>query len=665
MSSCYKCSCSCNKMKIIKGGYVPPSANCSKRSSFKNCRKRKATIDPTVTPTPTRTPAPTPTRTLGPTPTPTKTPAPTPTPTPTPGFNTVLIANTFNDIGLPCDPDIFGGAVICPQEALFTPDCCGSTGLLEYIANSAIAGVNFQSIEQGSQLKFNTNPTLDNSPEVQAVFEISGQYIGSTSFEPKYISQPLTVVYNNNNYYGIFDSNLINLTPNVTPTVTPTCFNCDIDVPTPAGLNVQVEVVPQAGELVGLSIIFSEVTLEGTTTVDFQIGNNAGSGESIFEWSTDFQHSDMVFEFKLPDTISESDFANFFVFSVDSGAITEITIEDGTYAPDYASRTICGLISTSNGFVSLNNNNQGIIGMNSCPTAIFNGSPVSGSSDGSGNCLYEVTCYKCDECPSGRTRQLSLGRINGKSCSNFGQYASACGTGNLAWCDAQQICATECTGGREFDNNCNCVCPSIGSFEFEWCDAQQTCVTKCTGGRELDDNCECVCPSIGSFEFEWCIPQDTCVAKCKGGRELDDNCNCECPEGEEWCLAQEICVGKCSDANKIYNDNCLCVCPPEYPLLCPSDDTCYSCGTGGILDNNCDCECLPGKEPCGDGCYDPCTNGKTRNTSTCGCECPAGKESCGDGCYDPCPPDHSRESDCSCAPYTPFMFSSEISTIEW
>ena len=123
MSNCYKCSCSCNKMKIIKGGYVPPSANCSKRYSFKNCRKRKTTIDPTVTPTqtptsgptatptatPTRTPAVTPTPELNPTSTPTATvtntptATTTPTTTPTPTLNGLSI-NTPEGINVRIDP---------------------------------------------------------------------------------------------------------------------------------------------------------------------------------------------------------------------------------------------------------------------------------------------------------------------------------------------------------------------------------------------------------------------------------------------------------------------------------------------------------------------------------------------------------------------------------
>jgi hypothetical protein len=97
-------------------------------------------------------------------------------------------------------------------------------------------------------------------------------------------------------------------------------------------------------------------------------------------------------------------------------------------------------------------------------------------------------------------------------------------------------------------------------------------------------------------------------------------------------------------------------------------ECCPNCTGGKVFPNpmrGCECECPSGKEPCGDSCYDPCTSGKTRNPSTCSCDCPVGKESCGDECYDPCPPDSSRESDCSCSPYTPFMFSSETSEIEW
>lgn len=103
---------------------------------------------------------------------------------------------------------------------MFPPDCCGSTGVLEYFTDSAIrngqpyplAGVNFQSVYQGAILNFNTNTTLDILPEVQAVFQINGQYFGNTSFKPKYIGQSLVISAGSTNYSGVFASGTINLT---------------------------------------------------------------------------------------------------------------------------------------------------------------------------------------------------------------------------------------------------------------------------------------------------------------------------------------------------------------------------------------------------------------------------------------------------------------------
>ena len=134
-------------------------------------------------------------------------------------YDTVMVADTFNDLGLPCN-----GGISCPPSAMFPPDCCGSTGSLEYFTDSAIrngqpyslAGVNFQSIYQSAQLKFNTNTTLDIAPEVQAVFQINGQYVGNTSFKPKYIGQSLVITATisgvTNNYAGTFASGTISLT---------------------------------------------------------------------------------------------------------------------------------------------------------------------------------------------------------------------------------------------------------------------------------------------------------------------------------------------------------------------------------------------------------------------------------------------------------------------
>jgi hypothetical protein len=106
------------------------------------------------------------------------------------------------------------------------------------------------------------------------------------------------------------------------------------------------------------------------------------------------------------------------------------------------------------------------------------------------------------------------------------------------------------------------------------------------------------------------------------------------------------------------------------PLTC---ECCPNCTGGKVFPdpmNNCDCQCPADKEPCfslgNENCYDPCGAGQIRVGSDCRCSCVDGsKELCGDQCYDPCPPDHTRESDCSCSPYTPFMFSSKNQTMEW
>jgi len=150
-----------------------------------------------------------------------------------------------------------------------------------------------------------------------------------------------------------------------------------------------------------------------------------------------------------------------------------------------------------------------------------------------------------------------------------------------------------------------------------------------------------------------------CCPNCTGGKVFPNpmrGCECECPSGEEPC--GDGCYIPCTDGKIRNTSSCGCDCPAgKEPCFSVGNENCYDpCEQGKIRSGDCTtCICIPGG----------CTGGKIQNPSTCACECPAGKETCGDGCYDPCPPDHSRESDCSCSPYTPFMFSSEISTIEW
>ena len=207
-----------------------------------------------------------------------------------------------------------------------------------------------------------------------------------------------------------------------------------------------------------------------------------------------------------------------------------------------------------------------------------------------------------------------------------------------------------------------------------------TCHPKCCGGQVWQPAtppasrlpCACYCPDAGSDKQELkpcsntdCEDGNICAKKYPP--DVDPNAFFPPPSKYEW--NSEECEWVCKDdcpTNQEHGQGCLCFCKSAVDAECFAPYTWRTTSneiTGEAI--SCECLCLSPNESCGDGCYDPCTNGKIRNTSTCGCECPSGKEPCGDGCYDPCPPDHTRESDCSCSPYTPFMFNSEVLTIEW
>ena len=140
-----------------------------------------------------------------------------------------------------------------------------------------------------------------------------------------------------------------------------------------------------------------------------------------------------------------------------------------------------------------------------------------------------------------------------------------------------------------------------------------------------------------------------------------------CPSGETLNPLTCECCDNCYPP-RIFPDpmnECNCICPP----ICPLGETqnpftcvcCPACTNGKIFTdpmNGCDCVCPSGEEPCGDGCYIPCPNGKTRNTSSCGCDCPQGKEPCfsDDNCYDPCEEGKIHagpDCDCVCIPGDP------------
>jgi hypothetical protein len=154
-----------------------------------------------------------------PTPTPTKTPTPTPTPTLT--FNTTITASDSNDLGFTCN-----SGVDCPPGVFLPGSCCGLTGQLEYFQDIAVVGgvtcgsspapvcpgVNFGFTTQNAILKFTSIATIDTRDDLQANFNISSQYVGSTSFKQKYVGQPLEIQVDNNRYSGVFSQGTIDLT---------------------------------------------------------------------------------------------------------------------------------------------------------------------------------------------------------------------------------------------------------------------------------------------------------------------------------------------------------------------------------------------------------------------------------------------------------------------
>jgi hypothetical protein len=213
-----------------------------------------------------------------------------------------------------------------------------------------------------------------------------------------------------------------------------------------------------------------------------------------------------------------------------------------------------------------------------------------------------------------------------------------------------------------------------------------TCHPKCCGGQVWQPAtppaarlpCACYCPNIpgpGNEQQELKPCSDPNKTDCEDGMlcaqkyppDIDPSAWFPPPSKYEWSSTE--CDWVCKDdcpTNQEHGQGCLCFCKSAQDAECFAPYTWRTTSdatTGEAI--SCECLCLSPSESCGGNCYEECPSGQTRNSSTCACECPAEKETCGDGCYDPCPPDHSRESDCSCSPYTPFMFSSEISTIEW
>ena len=138
-----------------------------------------------------------------------------------------------------------------------------------------------------------------------------------------------------------------------------------------------------------------------------------------------------------------------------------------------------------------------------CSEIKFNGEDVSGSWDEeSSKCLYEVTCYQCTECPTGRTRKLEKSQIDGKSCSSFtnadtGQkYVDDCGS--CKWsCVNQNECEPQTEGS--YDNQTACVdacgASSSSSTPPSSCSSYDSCGPdgRCCNGVCTSGNAQCTC----------------------------------------------------------------------------------------------------------------------------------------------------------------------------
>jgi len=204
---------------------------------------------------------------------------------------------------------------------------------------------------------------------------------------------------------------------------------------------------------------------------------------------------------------------------------------------------------------------------------------------GGQQCIQTAAGASC-QCPSG---EILCGPEGNKQCTNYLTNPLNCGN-----CGIECLQGQECVAGQ-------CVCPQGQSL------CSSTCVTNCSGGREFNAQCQCVCPS-GTTACG-----GNCVTNCSGGLELNlETCQCECPSGQIRCNGQ--CVSTtCAGGRQFNVSSCTCECPSGTTLC---NNTCVNnCPSGQQLNTEtCTCACPE----------TTCTGGRVLNQSTCVCECPPG-----------------------------------------
>jgi hypothetical protein len=219
---------------------------------------------------------------------------------------------------------------------------------------------------------------------------------------------------------------------------TGSCTGCGIDLPTPAGLNVQLSPINLPSGI-GTTFVFEEVVAEGVTTISDSPGNGLvsfenGSGDVVKSWlisTTATFYGSIYLKIVLPQETSRADFDQFMVFS-DAEENANATVYEGDMAPNYDTKTIYANIVRSpraSNFLSSMEQSAGrvlkIVYVNfwsGCPKSFVDNSGSTqaalfkpcGSRTGAG---FRLKCVACDfdhdqwtvEVVGGRCQCVELG----------------------------------------------------------------------------------------------------------------------------------------------------------------------------------------------------------------------------------------------------------------
>lgn len=329
----------------------------------------------------------------------------------------------------------------------------------------------------------------------------------------------------------------------------------------------------------------------------------------------------------------------------------------------------------------------------SCEKIIFNGSEVAGefipgrTSLGLGECKYSVTCYACEECPSGKTLELSKSEAEGKSCQDLSHE----GLSLFSSCEECEECDPVFFGGAEYQGSkvngeciytvqcfqCDNTFSSFNDFEQADCEIVDAHLTKqqieqrpnCNDwsvvdkGREIKRWNSCAeadcrassssssCGSIvfAGVEYQGFSQNNECLYRVTCYSCDDENCvSADADITESQALQYPNCDDWSSSITKLFNscEAASCECPPGFKKV-------ESAGLLKGLESECvpDCnsdqfQCLPGL--C---CVDnPITGGNEclpcESSSSSSSSCPPDRD-CNGTC---CPEDYSCVAGACCPP---------------